>query len=286
MKHAFRNILIATFAAALIPGCSKESVRLESGGPILFNVSGSFDARVETKATEVTTANLTEFYVTATTGTIGSNETDVFSSVSFTGTPGGAYTGGKYWPSSDPGYHFFASSLPMTFSASTCTVAATTATDVICSYVESPTYKANNTLTFSHILGRVGTLSVSASDGYTLYGLTVKITPKVSGTYNLRTGAGHNDGTGWSGVAEGAEATLSSSDNQLYVVPGEYVLTFNYTLTKGDYVEVFTKTATISVLSGVTNNISCTLPSGRAQGITVSVSLTSWSSQDHQPTFS
>lgn len=286
MKHAFRNILIVSLAAAFILGCSKEGARLESDGQILFNVDRSFEAQVETKATEVTTANLTGFYVTATTGTIGSNETAAFSSVSFTGTPGGAYTGGKYWPSSDPGYHFYASSLPMTFSAGACTVAATTTTDVICSYVASPSYKKSNSLTFSHILGRLGTLSVTPPGGYTLSGLTVKITPRVSGTYNLRSGAGHNDGTGWSGVAEGTEATLSSSDNQLYVVPGEYVLTFNYTLTKGDYVEVFTKTGTISVLSGVTNNISCTLPSGRAQGITVSVSLTSWGSQDHQPTFS
>lgn len=286
MKRTSRYLFLLPLVAALLQGCSREVVRLETEAQILFNVSGSFDARVETKATEVTTANLTEFYVTATTGTIGSDETAAFSSVSFTGTPGGAYTGGKYWPSIDPGYHFFASSLPMTFSAGACTVAATTANDVVCSYIESPTYKGNNTLSFSHILGRIGTLSVSPSEGYTLSSLTVRVTPKVSGTYDLRTGAGHYDGTGWSGVAEGTETTLSASDNQLYVIPGEYELTFDYTLTKGDYVEAFSKIATISVLSGVTNNISCTLPSGRAQGITVFVSLSSWNIEYHMPDFS
>ncbi len=272
----------------LLSGCAKETdvVVDESGGEILFSVADHFESFVETKATEVTTANLTSIYVTATRGTVGSSETATFSSVNFTGISGGTFSGGKYWPSSNPVYHFYGSNIGTSFASNACTVAASTATDVVCAYMESPTYLTKNTLTFSHIFARIGTVTVNAASGYTISGVTVKITPKVSGTYNIRTGNGKTDGTGWSSVSNGSETTLSSSNNSLYLIPGTYSLKVSYTLSKGDYSESFSKTATVSLSAGVTNNISCTTPTGNAQQIIVSVSLNAWGSEGHNPTFS
>lgn len=253
--------------------------------PIQFSIVDGFEAIVETKATEVTTANLTSIYVTATRGTVGSSETATFTSTYFTGTSGGTFSGGKYWPGTDPSYHFYGSNISQTFSANSCTVNASSATDVVCAYLESPTYLAKNLLTFKHIFARVGTVTISPATGYDVSGVVVKITPKTGGTYNIRTGNGQTDGTGWSSLTTGTETTLVSSNNNLYLVPGDYSLSITYTLTKGDWTKEYTKNATVSLSAGSTNNISATTPDGAAQEIVLSVSLTAWGTENFTPTF-
>ena len=260
---------------------------------IEFEAKELLRADAQTKVTEVTTANLTSIYVTATKGTPGtSGESVAFASVNFSKEQtGGLFRADKMWPEINPKYHFFGSSVAMSFSNGTCTISATNDRDIVCSYQETPVYGEVNTLVFTHIFARIGTVTFSAPTGYTLSGVTTKLTPKVSGVYNIRTGNGYTDGTGWSSLVAGSETTLSSSNNNLYLVPGDYTLTVAYTLSrKGttgvvEWTKTYTKSATVSIEAGATNNLSGTVPKGEASEIQLSVTLSGWEEQNHQPEF-
>ncbi len=275
-------ILVGMVVLSLAASCTKQDPAGEPGltppdatgmSPILFSVGSPMRSSYGTKATEVTTANLNAFYVTATTGTVGSSESAVFASALFSGTPGGDYSGGKYWPSTAVAYHFYASNVAHSFAGNNCTVAATNATDVIAAYVASPVYKASTALTFDHVFAQVGTCTVSAPSGYTISDVVVRMTPKTGGTYNIRTKA-------WSGVTTGSELTLSASANGLYCVPGTYDLTVSYRLTMGGYVGDFTKPAQVTLTAGKVCNISAVAPDGGANEITFTVSLAAWAQQN------
>lgn len=273
-----------TVLACFLSGCSKDVVLGETEIPIVFTAGDFFES--QTKASEVTTANLTSFYVTATRGTVGSSESATFTSALFTGTPGDTYSGGRWWPSSNPYYHFYSSSVGMSFDANACTVLASNETDVVCAYLENSNYGVRNALVFSHIFARIGSCVVNAPSGFELSGTpVVRITPKVSGTYNIRTGNGYTDGTGWSGTVKGPVTVLSSSENNLYLVPGSYTLSVTYVLVKGDWNHEFTKDASVSVIAGSVNNISMTVPSEVVEEIAVSVTLSSWGQHNHTPSF-
>lgn len=253
---------------------------------IIFKAAGEgFSADVQTKASAVT--SLSSFNVLAITGTAGSAESAVFNS-GFSGTA--TYTGGKYWPATNPSYKFYASNATMAPAASGPTIAATNAMDIVCAYLGSPTYKASNTLTFNHIFARLGSCNISAPSGYVVSNLSVKVTPNTGGTYNMYTGNGKTDGTGWSGKTAGSQTTIasalnSSTSNDIYLVPGTYTLTASYTLTAGDYTESFTKSANVSLVAGKVNNISATLPAGNAVGISFTVSVTPWSDNNISASF-
>ena len=254
---------------------------LEPVDEIIFHAADpSLDAEVSTKATAVT--SLTSFNVSAVTGAAGT-ETAVWTNVAFSGNNTDGYKAaapGKWWPSTDASYRFYAANTALTFAASGATVAATNATDIICAYMASPAYKAKNTLSFEHIFARLGQVTVSAASGYTISGVSIKITPKTGGTYNLRTGAGKTDGTGWSGLATGSETVIGNAvgntANDLYLVPGTYTLTASWTATKGDYTEnIENMTCDVSLVAGKINKISTTL-SGNAKEIVFNVSIAPW----------
>ena len=254
---------------------------LEPVDEIIFHAADpSLSAEVATKATAVT--SLTSFNVSAVTGAAGS-ETAVWTNVAFSGNNTDGYKAaapGKWWPSTDASYRFYAANSALTFAASGATVAATNATDIVCAYMASPTYKAKNTLSFEHIFARLGQVTVSAASGYTISGVSIKITPKTGGTYNLLTGAGKTDGTGWSGLTTGSETvignTVGNTANDIYLVPGTYTLTASWTATKGDYTEnIENMTCDVNLVAGKINKISTTL-SGNAKEIVFNVSIAPW----------
>ena len=291
MKH---SLIISAALALVVPAllsCEKENSTLprpvietpadETGfSPIILGAAGEgISASVETKATAVT--SLSSFYASATTGSAGS-ESSVWNSVTF--TKDGAttdYKGDKWWPNSNPNYHFFASNASITFAAAGSTVAATNDTDVICAYMASPSYKTKNTLTFEHIFARLGDVEVSAASGYTISGVSISITPKTGGTYNIRTGAGQTDGTGWSGLTTGsatgiANATPGTKSNDIYLVPGTYTLTASWTATRGLYTETISnKTVDVALTGGKVNKITTTL-GGNAEEVVFGVSINPW----------
>lgn len=285
-KFIYPLLLVAAIA------CNKNAQQLpplpeaEVTDEITFTTKGDgFDASVQTKASAVT--SLSSFNVLAVTGTAGSAESTVFNSA-FSGTT--TYTGGKYWPSTDRSYHFYASNASIAAAAGGPTIAATNDTDIVCAFLATPTYKASNALVFNHIFARIGTCKIAAPSGYTVSNLSVKVTPNTGGTYSLFAGNGKTDGTGWSGKTAGSATTIASAlnsttNNDIYLVPGSYSLSASYTLTKGDYTESFTKTANVSLVAGKVNNISSTLPAGNAVEIQFSVSVTPWSDNNISASF-
>ena len=238
--------------------------------------------------------SLTSFNVSAVTGSAGS-ETAVWTNVAFSGNNDDGFKAaapGKWWPAADASYRFYAANSALTFAASGATVAATNTTDIVCAYMASPAYKAKNTLSFEHIFARLGQVTVSAASGYTISGVSIKITPKTGGTYNLRTGAGKTDGTGWSGLTTGSETvignTVGNTANDIYLVPGTYTLTASWTATKGDYTEnIENMTCDICLVAGKINKISTTL-SGNAKEIVFNVNIAPWTDNNQVvefPTF-
>lgn len=282
-RNKFIYLLLPVIFFLIIAGCSKDVDSGESGVPIVFAANDVFTA--ETKVDAVTTSNLTSIYVTATRGAMGtSSEQSFWTSVNFTKNAG-VFSANKFWPASDPGLHFYGSSAPMAFSSNACSVSVNTSSDVVCAVLPSPSYAQQNAFVFQHIFARLGMVTVNAPAGFSVSGVSVKVTPRTSGTYNLLAGNGFTDGTGWSGVTNGLETTLSTS-NDLYLIPGSYDFTVIYTLSKGDWTHSFTKVANASVIAGSVNNITMTVPSEQVSEIVISISLSSWGVQNHTPEFS
>ena len=292
-----RLIFITLLSTLLFPSCQRESVPEftppDATGrvPLLLLAEGAgFTDGLETKAgvAPTTSANLSSFFASATTGTAGA-EVSAWTSTEFT-KQDGAYTGGKYWPLSNPGYHFYASNIPLTFQAAGTTIQPANDTDVVCAYVSSSSYKTANILVFKHIFARLGTLAVNAQDGYEISNVSITITPKTGGTYNLRIGDARYDGTGWSALTAGAPVELTTGspgtkNNDLYLVPGRYTMTATWTATRGEYVETFTgKTTDVDLTGGKINNLSTTL-GGRATPLQFNMSVAEWGNTSSSITF-
>lgn len=149
----------------------------------------------------------------------------------------------------------------------------------------SPVYKAKNTLTFEHVFARIGEVTVSAAEGYTISNVSITVIPKTGGTYNIRTGV-------WSGVSAGSAAELfdgagaktmvygtttsRSTSNDLYLVPGDYTLSATWTATKGSFTKTYTAMpADVSLAAGKVNSLSVTL-TGDASNLVFGVAVTPW----------
>ena len=114
-----------------------------------------------------------------------------------------------------------------------------------------------------------------APSGYTITNVSLALSAPVSGSYNLRTGA-------W--IAGSAIAqSLHAGSNDVYVVPGTYTLTVNYTLSKGDYTERFSKSGSVTLEKGKINKISTTVPEGSATEIQFSVTIDPWTEIELTP---
>ena len=264
------------------PGMGSGKIRFLAGGPAVT-------ATVSTKATAVTASDLNTngFKVNAVAGTAGA-DTEVWSNQLFEKVED-AWEQDKWWPNSDGSYRFYATyptSYAMTFAAGGPTISASNEHDIICAYKGDATYKSVNTLAFDHIFARLSTVTVSMVSPYTISNMSIMITPKVSGTYNLYTGAGQTDGTGWSSTVEGSatniataafNAGVSTTSNDIYLVPGTYTLSATWTATKDNYTQTFTnKTVDVDLVAGKTNNITASL-TGDGTEIQFNVSVTAWS---------
>ena len=276
-----RHITSLLLVAALFAGCRKDDrTPVVTDGRILFSAD-ILDVNVGTRASVVTSSSLdaSGIYVSATRGSAGS-ETSLWTSTAFTKT-GSYFDGGRYWDESNPGYHFYSANTPLTFSAAGTTVSASNTTDVVCEYLASPTFKGVNTLSFDHIFARIGNVTVSAADGYTITNVHMSITPYTGGTYNLRTGSGQSDGTGWSALVSGsatelANTTPSTKSNDLYLVPGTYDISVTWTATKGAYTIDAEKTfSDVAVEGGKVNAVTVSLK-GDASSVELGVTVTPW----------
>ena len=283
MKKLF---LIFGFIAAV--ACNQMSlmpVPETDSGKIRFLAEGpAIEMEVSTKATVNTSAQLETngFLANAVKGSAGS-DVEVWSNQLFTKI-GDAWEQDKWWPNADESYRFFGvypASYTTTFTAGGPTIAATTANDILCAYKGDATYKTVNTLTFEHIFARLSNVTVTAVEPYTISAISINITPKTGGTYNLYTGAGHADGTGWSSTTTGsvtniANATPGTKNNDLYLVPGQYTLSATWTATKDSYSQTFSNIyVDVDLVAGKTNNITAAL-TGNGTEIHFGVNVTAW----------
>lgn len=279
-----RNIrLIFVFIALLAVSCDKHAV--EQPERIAFSVEGVDDA-APTRVTVTNSASLNTsgIYVGCTTGTAGS-ETQVTGwtspySVLFS-KDGDYFTGDRWWPQSDGNYHFYGCNQAMAFAAGGTTVAATNTVDVVCAYMPSPTFRSTNTLQFKHIFARLGDVTFVAGAGFTVTGISVTIVPKTGGTYNLRTGNGQTDGTGWSSVTTGsatqiANSTPGTKSNDLYLVPGSYAVTATWKATIGEQTKIYTSNSySLNVVGGAVTTLTATM-TGEASEIQFETSVENW----------
>ena len=279
MKKIYNMMAVLALVTGLAASCQK-APEVPQDRKIRFSMEAP-EVSLETKATVVTTTtiNTNGFNVSATTGSAGS-ESSAWNSVAFTKN-GTYFESSKLWPSTDPSYHFYASNNAITFAAAGSTVSASNSTDVVCAYIASPTYESPNSLTFKHIFARIGNFTVTAVDGYTITNVHAKITPKVSGTYNIRTGNGQTNGTGWSSTSNGSQTELANTtpgtkSNDLYLVPGNYDIAFTWTASKDDYTANLSKTVTgVSIVGGKVNTITAGL-TGDAETIQFTATVTEW----------
>lgn len=281
------SITILACAAALT-ACNKSDVQPVYSDAIVFEAAG-IKASVSTKADVV--ESLDAFNVGCVTGVIGSSETEVWNA-SFVsdGASSPTYSAGKYWPLNDAEYKFLSSNAALTHTDSGYTVTVNDDKDIVCAVLANPVYKTKNTLTFNHIFARLGVVEVSAASGYTISDISITVTPKTGGTYNLVTGNGHSDGTGWSNFVTGApveiaQAVPGSKANDLFLVPGDYELTATWTATRDDYTETFTdKKQTVSLAGGFVTKITAEL-TGDGTELSFGVTVTPWDSVTTDVTF-
>lgn len=274
LKH---SVFALGLVVVLAAGCTPMSMPEGSDGEIVFAQRGLLTVTNATKASEVT--SLSSFNVSAVTVS-GDDDVAVWTNQPFLLVPASdpaTYAGGKFWPSSNPSYRFYASNAALSFAAGGATVSASSDTDVVCAYMDSPTYNSRNTLSFQHIFARVGVVTVSADDYYEVSDITVWLeNAKTGGVYNLRTGAGQSDGTGWSTLTPAGtsstqvfryagsispEGSQAGSDNDLWIVPGSYSLKASWTAHVNDYTGTFTNIVAtpVTIVAGKKNALTCTL---------------------------
>ena len=318
-----------------------------SDGSIVFGIQpgeGLVTGEVTTKAIKPATS-VTTFKAECSTDVHG--KTVVWNNRAFTNNGSGTYMASPkaYWPSTNTGYTFYAvcaaptdanaaviTSVPDITAASgtnaadgpTIAVPVNYGRDLICAYLPydssspgttgTPTagkavYKAKNNLEFKHVFARISTVSVTNADGAaTISNYTIKLkNVKTGGTYNLKTGNGQTNGTGWSSLlpadgtnpillsnagslAPGAAASTTGSvynatDQSLYIVPGTYKLIATWTASVDQYTQTYTSkesTASFAFVGGKINAINCRLTGDPAE-LQFSVSVAEWTNNSVGP---
>lgn len=205
---------------------------------------------------------------------------------------GNFWSGNVYWPNSNAQYRFYAC-YPSSYSMSKASgnynglcIDASTEDDILCCYLENPTFNDVNTLDFEHIFARIGTIRVESSSEYTISNFTIKITPQISGKYNLKYRT-------WSSIVESnIERTYTYSGgispnsyvnitnfSDIYTIPNSYVITATWTASMSNtgYSETFTdRHLVVELAAGKINNITFTM-TGNAPRILVDVNVLNWS---------
>lgn len=298
MKKFYSIFLVALVAALALVSCNKEKAFAVSDVEALEEILFSVDDGAGTRATEVTTSNLSSMNVTATTGTSSETAVSNFSNINFT-KQNTVWKGGKYWPANNPSYHFYASNATLTHTSSGNTVSPQNAsTDIVVGYLANPTYKSQNSLTLNHIFAQIGTVTVNAPSGCTVSNLKISVLPKTSGTFNLKSNswtsrgnagsATYLVGSANSGVSiTTAGGSTNGGDKDLWLVPDTYTLTASYNLSIGDYTSsTITKTSSVSLTQGANNNITATLPTDdNVSEITFTVTVTAWGTENKNVNF-
>ena len=276
-------ILLLFVLSVAVFSCNKADYVTEGDKEIVIGFDNSDEFVVDTKATAITTLPSTLYWGGTTGGNAAgtSAETSKWATASATVSSSTISTG-KYQTLTPTSYTYYVAN--QTFTVAGNMTVANNNTDIIAGRTAASTSTAP-AVTLNHIFARTGTLTCNTQSGYTISGISWTIVGKsdingTAGTYNMKS----QSWTAASTKLSSATAMTSSSD--FYLIPGTYTIKVSYTLTKGDYVESFTKSADVTLVGNKVNNITVTAIGGNAQQIVVSLTLTAWGSQTHTPSLS
>lgn len=324
-----KKILTLVFCLSVLLGansCTKESPADDPNEIVFSSSFFSTEGSPMTKAaTEVSSGNLNSFYVAA-----GRANRDQWSELAtFTGTYPGNFKGSpaKYWwEESSSTYHFAASNVSFnhrissydnTFAPWIPLSRSLLDTDVVVAYIPSATWKAVNSLSFKHILARLGSVTISADTDYSISNIEIVIYDSMivnsSCGYNIAAdmygGSFSSVNGGGSMLAIGmlgnvslntstpfenrtsavasysiANSSAGTKTNDIYLFPGTYTVDARWTATKGASTKTYTSSTTVTLGKGEITNLSATL-GGTASEIEFTVSLEPWESVNKTLTF-
>ena len=170
----------------------------------------------------------------------------------------------------DPHYHFYASNSAMTFNAIGPTVTVDGTVDVVCADKRNTIFNAPTDLDFYHVMSRLGSVAVSSTTGYEITGLSIVLNNvKTTGTYNIYS-------KGWTNQNLVQELAVQTGSNDLYLLPGKYVMSLEFTLVKGDYCGTFSGSGNVDFTAGKITNVSVDIVKDPAVIVRFGVSLADW----------
>lgn len=238
--NRLRNILLGIIAIAACRRLDGPQT-LTFPSPLMFSISDSCNTKAPNAITS--SSELGSIYVSADGASSFSNATFVKSGRYYAGDPA------VDWPDSDPEYKFFASNVAM--DDGRVSLSAANNTDIVCAYNERSSYKKVNRLSFRHILARIRYVKKGSYDGSPVSVSDVRIRNYGnSGTYDIATKK-------WSdiGMATSSLCFDGVTDNNLWVIPGTYVLTITYIDATGTPV---TRSTTQKFVAESCYDITCT----------------------------
>ncbi len=258
------------FVIVLSASCQKDwDAILDSSSEIILSLEdNSIDMESTTKATALTSLPSSLYWgMTYTNGTAKQSTTSKTVSSSKIST-------GYYQTASATTYRHYVANA--NFTAGGNMTVGNNSTDIVAGRAESNS--ATPSVTLNHIFARTGSFTCNTQSGYNISNVSWTITSYGSvtgtaGTYNM-------ESQSWTARSASLSETAVSGSSDYYLIPGEYTIKVSYTLSLGDYSQSFTKSGRVSLVQGKVNNISCTAYGGSAQSIVISVSLSSWGSQN------
>lgn len=283
MKRFLPYFLCILPLAACLTCCVKEEAYPVEEKAIVFRTGEDLDISTKAMGERTSAANFT---------CLATKGTSTFISNVKTITSGSYQTiSNKYWPAS--GTLSFYGVLPnvnMTNSSGTVTVPVGSSSAPLNGtedYIVAAAKDVANatspvTMSFSHILAHVGTLTLTGSRAGAITTVSsVSFWHPIYGVYNLTSGT-------WSSTGGSASSALAcpsaisgtaskSSSNDFSVIPGTYSLSVTYTVAVGAASKTYTKSGNFTLSAGRKHTISATL-SDDFRPLSVSTLVKFWES--------
>ena len=217
----------------------------DSGERIAFVLKPASD----TKAVPV--ERLDSFNVLATVSGSGAGKKGFYSAFS---NSGGIFrsSAALFWPSTDPGYRFYASNVEISAGSSArgpFVYAGGCSDDIVCAYIANPGYRTLNQLEFKPILARVEYVNPNDFAGFDDVDISLRYAD--TGNYYFRDSS-------WSDLIYRTCRLSLKDNNDLWIIPGSYMLTVSFRDAAG-LPRVLS--AQQDFVAGRVNNINCLLGS-------------------------
>ena len=270
MRANFSNIVMASL---LLVSCIKISEDTTSSAEIaiLFKTG---DAGIKGGAEATDQIELESFYVSAMNRMTGMAPLD-WQNISFW-KEGSNYFGKKYWDIDNRCFSFFASNIVMSFEHGDPEISVTNRRDALYSSIANPLYKDINTLAFEHVFAKIGSVSVEPATGCAIKEVSISMTPKTAGTYDLLTAQ-------WSSAEEGELLTIECPApwfeiENLLLIPAEYELSLEWEIQTEEGMSTLRRTRkNITFNKGVATSIICTL--GDENEVSLETNTEEWDNQ-------